>query len=126
MDDPAQELINKQAPVIELGYTFGTVTDKISSIVLTRPYSNGWVVIFGSCHVLRGCVSCSRSRIPRILSRVSGSCDLFPSVLLCACAPKIALLRLFTPCWPGDGAAPRGIWLPTNWLISCSLAWRRR
>src|SRR6184192_3120935 len=46
MDDPAQELINKQAPVIEPGYTFGTVTDKISSIVLTRPTSNGWFVGF--------------------------------------------------------------------------------
>jgi Ni/Fe-hydrogenase subunit HybB-like protein len=47
MDDRAQELINKQAPVIEPGYTFGTVTDKISSIVLTRPTSNGWFVGFG-------------------------------------------------------------------------------
>src|SRR5438093_11848537 len=47
MDDPAQELINKQAPVIEPGYTFGTVTDKISSIVLTRPTSNGWFVGLG-------------------------------------------------------------------------------
>src|SRR5213082_585883 len=47
MDDRAQELINKQAPVIEPGYTFGTVTDKISSIVLTRPTSNGWFLGFG-------------------------------------------------------------------------------
>src|SRR5213596_3730425 len=47
MDDRAQELMNKQAPVIEPGYTFGTVTDKISSIVLTRPTSNGWFVGFG-------------------------------------------------------------------------------
>ena len=39
--------MNKQAPVIEPGYTFGTVTDKISSIVLTRPTSNGWFVGFG-------------------------------------------------------------------------------
>src|SRR2546429_6778841 len=37
----------KSAPVIEPGYTFGTVTDKISSIVLTRPTSNGWFVGFG-------------------------------------------------------------------------------
>src|ERR1041384_5626174 len=35
------------APVIEPGYTFGTVTDKISSIVLTRPTSNGWFLGFG-------------------------------------------------------------------------------
>src|SRR6476646_7495101 len=41
MDEP------KQAPVIEPGYTFGTVTDKISSIVLTRPTSNGWFLGFG-------------------------------------------------------------------------------
>jgi len=39
--------MNKQAPVIEPGYTFGTVTDKISSIVLTRPTSNGWFLGFG-------------------------------------------------------------------------------
>src|SRR5438309_1709235 len=47
MDDRAQDVLNKQAPVIEPGYTFGTVTDKISSIVLTRPTSNGWFVGFG-------------------------------------------------------------------------------
>src|SRR3954462_12129052 len=35
------------APVIEPGYTLGTVTDKISSIVLTRPTSNGWCLGFG-------------------------------------------------------------------------------
>src|SRR3989454_4488825 len=35
------------APVIEPGHTFATVTDKISSIVLTRPTSNGWFVGFG-------------------------------------------------------------------------------
>src|SRR6266481_3989368 len=38
---------NLRAPVIEPGYTFGSVTDKISSIVLTRPTSNGWFVGFG-------------------------------------------------------------------------------
>ncbi len=35
------------APVIEPGHTFATVTDKISSIVLTRPVSNGWLFGFG-------------------------------------------------------------------------------
>src|SRR6201997_2623884 len=45
MDDV--ELASGRAPVIEPGYTFGTVTDKISSIVLTRPTSNGWFVGFG-------------------------------------------------------------------------------
>jgi molybdopterin-containing oxidoreductase family membrane subunit len=38
---------NGKAPVIEPGYTFATVTDKISAIVLTRPTSNGWFVGFG-------------------------------------------------------------------------------
>src|SRR6201993_1397791 len=36
-----------RAPVIEPGYTFGTVTEKISAIVLTRPATNGWFVGFG-------------------------------------------------------------------------------
>ncbi len=35
------------APVIEPGHTFASVTDKISSIVLTRPASNGWFLGFG-------------------------------------------------------------------------------
>src|ERR1700741_5073904 len=43
---------NQKAPVIEPGYTFGTVTDKISSIVLTRPTSNGWFVGFGVAFLL--------------------------------------------------------------------------
>src|SRR5256886_16723569 len=42
MDEPTTP-----APVIEPGHTFGTVTDKISSIVLTRPTSNGWLLGFG-------------------------------------------------------------------------------
>ena len=37
--DPKQEIVSQQPPVIEPGYTFATVTDKISSIVLTRPIS---------------------------------------------------------------------------------------
>ncbi len=36
-----------RAPVIAPGYTFGSVTDKIGSIVLTRPTSNGWFLGFG-------------------------------------------------------------------------------
>ena len=43
---------NQTAPVIEPGYTFGTVTDKISSIVLTRPTTNGWVVGFAAAFML--------------------------------------------------------------------------
>src|SRR5437868_9873772 len=41
------EVANRRAPVIEPGYTFATVTDKISSIVLTRRISNAWLVGFG-------------------------------------------------------------------------------
>jgi len=41
------EIAGGKAPVIEPGFTFGTVTDKISSIVLTRPTSTGWFVGFG-------------------------------------------------------------------------------
>jgi Ni/Fe-hydrogenase subunit HybB-like protein len=37
----------ERAPVIEPGHTFGTVTEKISAIVLTRPATNGWFVGFG-------------------------------------------------------------------------------
>src|SRR5215469_3120162 len=42
----------ERAPVIEPGHTFGTVTEKISAIVLTRPASNGWFVGFGLCFML--------------------------------------------------------------------------
>src|ERR1035437_1418543 len=41
-----------RAPVIEPGYTFGTVTEKISAIVLTRPASNGWFLGFGIAFML--------------------------------------------------------------------------
>jgi len=42
------KVANKRAPVIEPGHTFATITDKISSIVLTRPTSLAWVVGFGA------------------------------------------------------------------------------
>lgn len=48
MDDRTEEVeVGKRAPVIEPGYTFATITDKISSIVLTRPTSVGWLFGFG-------------------------------------------------------------------------------
>src|ERR1700742_5404141 len=47
-----ENLTSDRAPVIEPGYTFATVTDKISSIVLTRPTSNGWLVGFGVAFLL--------------------------------------------------------------------------
>src|SRR6202166_1538143 len=40
------------APVIAPGYAFGTVTEKISAIVLTRPATNGWFVGFGIAFLL--------------------------------------------------------------------------
>jgi Ni/Fe-hydrogenase subunit HybB-like protein len=39
----------EKTPVIQPGHTFGTVTEKISSIVLTRPATNGWFLGFGIC-----------------------------------------------------------------------------
>ena len=47
-NEAANEAANERAPVIEPGHTFATITDKISSIVLTRPTSLGWVVGFGA------------------------------------------------------------------------------
>lgn len=38
--------------IIGPGHTFGTVTDKISSIVLTRPVSRGWLLGFAAAFVL--------------------------------------------------------------------------
>src|SRR6201998_3468076 len=37
----------ERAPIFEPGHTFGTVTEKISAIVLTRPATNGWFIGFG-------------------------------------------------------------------------------
>ena len=45
MSDIAE--IPEPHPVIAPGHTFGSVTDKISAIVLTRPTSLGWFVGFG-------------------------------------------------------------------------------
>src|SRR6201982_1525239 len=53
MDEPMEEVeVGKRAPVIEPGYTFATVTDKISSIVLTRPTSVGWLFGFGIAFIV--------------------------------------------------------------------------
>jgi Ni/Fe-hydrogenase subunit HybB-like protein len=46
------EVASGNAPVIQPGYTFGTVTDKISTIVLNRPTSTGWFVGFGVAFML--------------------------------------------------------------------------
>ncbi|HZQ22970.1 MAG TPA: NrfD/PsrC family molybdoenzyme membrane anchor subunit [Terriglobales bacterium] len=48
MDDRTEQVtVSRRPPVIEPGHTFATITDKISSIVLTRPVSMGWLVGFG-------------------------------------------------------------------------------
>src|SRR5260370_7208465 len=47
-----EQVENPRAAVIEPGHLFGSVTDKISSIVLTRPTSNGWFVGFGVAFLL--------------------------------------------------------------------------
>ena len=47
MDQQIPTKERRKAPVIAPGHTFGTITDQISSIVLTRPVSNGWLVGFG-------------------------------------------------------------------------------
>src|SRR5579863_7684520 len=39
--------IRRLAPVLEPGHSYATVTDKIASIVLTRPVSIGWLAGFG-------------------------------------------------------------------------------
>ena len=51
-ENQQSDAIRTSAPVIEPGYTFGTVTDKISAIVLTRPTSNGWFLGFGVAFLL--------------------------------------------------------------------------
>ena len=51
-DQTSTTLTRRRAPVIEPGHTFATVTDKISSIVLTRPTTNGWLIGFGFTFLL--------------------------------------------------------------------------
>ena len=52
MDEESRVTVGSRAPVIEPGHTFATVTDKISSIVLTRPASNAWFLGFGVTFLL--------------------------------------------------------------------------
>src|SRR5882757_3249712 len=52
MAEQYKSAVDLTAPVIEPGHTFGTVTEKISAIVLTRPASNGWFLGFGIAFML--------------------------------------------------------------------------
>src|SRR3979490_2985716 len=57
IEDPLHAIVGTgKPPVIAPGHTFGTVTDKISSIVLTRRTSPGWwlgfLFAFGITNVL--------------------------------------------------------------------------
>jgi hypothetical protein len=45
--DPGKPRNEDEAePVIAPGHTLGTVTDKISALVLVRPYTRGWIFGF--------------------------------------------------------------------------------
>jgi len=48
----APRLIRRITPVIEPGHTYASVTDKIASIVLTRPTSKGWLAGFAFCFAI--------------------------------------------------------------------------
>jgi Ni/Fe-hydrogenase subunit HybB-like protein len=44
--------IRRLSPVLGPGHTYSSVTDKISSIVLTRPISKGWLAGFALCFAI--------------------------------------------------------------------------
>src|SRR5258707_1958101 len=53
IDDPRQAVAGTAPPpVIAPGYTFGSVTDKISAIVLARKTPLGWYAGFGAAFLL--------------------------------------------------------------------------
>jgi molybdopterin-containing oxidoreductase family membrane subunit len=55
IDDPNQAIVGAgRPPVIAPGHTFGTVTDKISAIVLTRRTPLGWYAGFGTAFLFTG------------------------------------------------------------------------
>ena len=51
-----ERLLPDQAPVLEAGHSFGSITDKIAGIVLRRPVTLGWaiglLIAFGGLNVL--------------------------------------------------------------------------
>jgi len=46
------EVGEQKAPVIQPGHTFASITDKIASIVLRRPITNGWLFGFAICFLI--------------------------------------------------------------------------
>jgi len=54
VDEPHRAVQAAAPPVIAPGHTFGTVTDKISSIVLTRKTPLGWYAGFGTAMLFTG------------------------------------------------------------------------
>jgi molybdopterin-containing oxidoreductase family membrane subunit len=46
------EIGEQKAPVIQPGHTFATITDKIASIVLRRPVTNGWLLGVAICFLI--------------------------------------------------------------------------
>jgi molybdopterin-containing oxidoreductase family membrane subunit len=46
------EIGEDKAPVIQPGHSFATITDKIASIVLRRPITNGWLFGFTICFLI--------------------------------------------------------------------------
>jgi len=51
-DQQTQVEVEQRAPVIEPGHSFATITDKISSIVLTRPLGIGWIFGFALSFII--------------------------------------------------------------------------
>src|SRR3989440_2403601 len=46
------EIGEQKAPVIRPGHTFASITDKVASIVLRRPVTNGWVLGLAVCFLI--------------------------------------------------------------------------
>ncbi len=46
------EIGEDKAPVIQPGHSFATITDKVASIVLRRPITNGWLFGFALCFLI--------------------------------------------------------------------------
>src|SRR5207247_10080069 len=80
-EDPLQAIAGTaRPPVIAPGHTFGTVTDKISSIVLTRKTSLGWYAAFGFAFLL------TLSLLLAVTSLVVEAIDIWPNHVPIGCA----------------------------------------